>query len=164
MRVADKADIPHAHAVARELVLDHVLVKLKAAHAECFHDLVGAIAGIDHDRIWATDDQEAQCQDTAGPAAIAAEDKKARLQFDVAIVQDLDFKRHVSLPASSKFPADKPAMRLFSERHRAGRHEGVPSRRDGRPPVRDIWSKASRSENWSRTGSGRHRRSPPCRR
>jgi hypothetical protein len=29
MGVADEADVAHAHAVARELVLDHVLVELK---------------------------------------------------------------------------------------------------------------------------------------
>ncbi len=101
MRVADVADVAHPHAVARELVLDHVLVELKPAHAERFHDLVGAIAGIDHHRIGTAEDQKAERQDTAGAAAIAAEHEKARFQFDIAVVQNLDFKRHVSLSPNS---------------------------------------------------------------
>src|SRR3954464_2417866 len=101
MGVADEADIAHADAVARELVLDHVLVELKPAHAQRFHDLVGAITGVDHDRIGTADDQKAQRQDTAGPAAITAEHEKTRFQFDIAIVQNLYFKRHVSLPEFS---------------------------------------------------------------
>ena len=100
MGVADEADVAHAHAVARELVLDHVLVELQAAHAQRFHDLVGAIAGVDHDRIGTADDQKAQRQDAAGAAAVAPQHEKARFQFDIAIVQDLDFKRHMSLPES----------------------------------------------------------------
>ena len=103
MRVADEAHVAHPHAVARELVLDHVLMKLQPAHAERFHDLVGAIAGIDHDWIRTTQDQEAERQDPAGPAAVAPQNKEARLQFDVAIVQDLDFQRHLSLPNLSLF-------------------------------------------------------------
>jgi len=43
--VADETDIAHAHAVACELVLDHVLMELEPAHAERFHDLIGAVAG-----------------------------------------------------------------------------------------------------------------------
>ena len=101
MGVADVADVAHAHAVARELVLDHVLVELKSAHAQRFHDLVGAVAGVDHDRIGTADDQEAQRQDAAGPAAIAAKHEKTRFQFDISIVQNLDFKRHMSLSPNS---------------------------------------------------------------
>jgi hypothetical protein len=101
MGVTDIADVAHAHAVARELVLDHVLVELEPAHAQRFHDLVGAVAGVDHDRIRTAGDQKAERQDAAGPAAIAAEYEKARFQFDISIVQNLDFKRHVSLPEFS---------------------------------------------------------------
>ena len=35
--------------VPRELVVDHVLVELQPAHAQRFHDLIGAIAGVDDD-------------------------------------------------------------------------------------------------------------------
>ena len=101
MGVADVADVAHPYTVARELILYHVLVKLKPAHAQRFHDLVGAIAGVDHHRIGTADDQEAQRQDAASPAAIAAEHEKARFQFDIAIVQNLDFKRHMSLSPNS---------------------------------------------------------------
>jgi len=53
MGVANEADVAQAYAMARELVLDHVLMKLQAAHAERFHDLIGAVAGVDDDRIGA---------------------------------------------------------------------------------------------------------------
>jgi len=87
------------HAVPRELVLDHVLVELKPAHAQRFHDLIGAIAGVDHDRVGAAEDQEAERQDAAGAAAVAPEHEEARFQLDIAIVQDLDFQRHLILPS-----------------------------------------------------------------
>ncbi len=50
MGVQHIAHVAHAHAVAHELVLDHVLVILQAAHAQSFHDLIGAVAGVDDDR------------------------------------------------------------------------------------------------------------------
>src|ERR1700740_3253331 len=100
MRMANEAYVAHAHAVARKLVLDHVLVELKAAHAERFHDLIGAITGIDYDRVGPAEDQKAERQDTARSTAVAPQDKKARLQLNVAIVKDLDFQRHRSLPVS----------------------------------------------------------------
>jgi hypothetical protein len=92
--VADEADVAHAHAVTHQLVLDHVLVKLQAAHAQRLHDLIGAIAGVDHDRVLPADDQEAKRKDAAGAAAIATEHEKARFQLDIAIIQNLDLQRH----------------------------------------------------------------------
>ena len=53
MGMADEAHVAHTNAVPRELVLDHVLVELEAAHAQRFHDLIGAIAGVDHDGVGA---------------------------------------------------------------------------------------------------------------
>ena len=100
MGVADEADVAHAHAVARELVLDHVLMELQAAHAERFHDLIGAVAGVDDDRIGAAGNQKAQRQHAARAAAVAAEHEEAQFQFDVAIVENLDFQRHSFLPFS----------------------------------------------------------------
>ena len=94
MRVHDVAHVAHAHAVLGELVLDHVLVELQAAHAERFHDLVGAVAGVDHHRPGAAQDQEAQRRHAARAAAVAAEHEEAAFQFDVAVVENLDFEGH----------------------------------------------------------------------
>ena len=117
MGVADEADVAHAHAVARELVLDHVLMELQAAHAERFHDLVGAVAGVDHDRIGAADNQKAQRQHPARAPAVAAEHQEARFQLDVPIVENLDFQSHTCLPyflrlfsrAGLRARSDRPA-------------------------------------------------------
>src|SRR5216683_6215616 len=135
-------------------------------HAERLHDLIGAVAGIDDDWIGASGNEKAECQHTPCAPAVAAEHQEARFQLDVAIVENLDFQRHVCLP----FP------RLFSPRraiarddrpaspYRAGsRRDGAGSawwRRDRRRRDRDSWSTTSRSENSSRTGSDRLRRSP----
>src|SRR5216684_1718933 len=89
------------HAVACELVLDHVLMELEPAHAECFHDLIGAVAGVNDDWIGASGNEKAERQHTARAPAVAAEHQEARFQFDVAIVKNLDFQRHVCLPFPS---------------------------------------------------------------
>ena len=83
-----------------KLVLDHVLVKLEPAHAERLHDLIRAVAGVDENRIGPAEDQKSERRHAAGAAAIAAKDKEARFELDVAIVEDLDFERHDSLPMS----------------------------------------------------------------
>ena len=94
VRVHDVAHVAHAHAVLGELVLDHVLVELQPAHAERFHDLIGAVAGVDHHRPRAAQDQEAQRRHAAYAAAVAAEHEKAAFQLDVAVVEHLDFEGH----------------------------------------------------------------------
>src|SRR5580698_2730899 len=98
MGMANEANIAHAHAVARKLVLDHVLMELQAAHTERFHNLIGTVTGVDHDRIGAADNQKAQRQHAACTPTVAAEHKEARFQFNVAIVENLDFQSHTSLP------------------------------------------------------------------
>ena len=98
MGVHDIAHIAHPHAVPGELVLDHVLVELEAAHAEALHDLVVAVAGIDHHRPGPAEDQEAIGRHAAGAAAIAAEHEEARFQLDIAIVENLDFEGHERPP------------------------------------------------------------------
>ena len=86
MGVADIADVAHPHAVARELVLDHVLVELKPAHAQRFHDLVGAITGVDHDRIGTADDQKA----TLAVYPVRRSDTLAVMHFTVAVDPNAD--------------------------------------------------------------------------
>ncbi len=98
VRVQYEADVAHAHTMLGKLILDHVLVELQPAHAERLHDLVRAVASVDHNRISAAKDQKSQRQHTAGAPAVAAEDKEAQFEFDVAIVEDLDFQWHNSLP------------------------------------------------------------------
>ena len=109
--VQHEADVAHAHAVLGKLVLDHVLVELQPAHAQRLHDLVRAVAGVDDNRIGAAEDQKSQRQHAAGAAAIAAKDKEARFELDVAIVEDLDFQRHDSLPTFVFRRAPYGAMR-----------------------------------------------------
>ena len=98
VRVQHEADVAHAHAVLGKLILDHVLVELQPAHAQRLHDLVRAVASVDHNRISAAKDQKSQRQHAAGAPAVATKDKEARFELDVAIVEDLDFQRHNSLP------------------------------------------------------------------
>jgi hypothetical protein len=50
LRVQHIADVAEPQAVFLELVVDHGLVGLQPAHAERFHDLAGAVAGVDQDR------------------------------------------------------------------------------------------------------------------
>jgi hypothetical protein len=76
----------HAHAVALQLILDHVFVELQAPHAERFHDLVGSVAGVDHDRPRPAEDQETQRRDPPRAAAAAPEHKEAAFELDVAVV------------------------------------------------------------------------------
>ena len=96
--VQHEADVAHAHAMLGELILDHVLVELQPAHAQRLHDLVRAVAGVDHNRIGAAKDQKSQRQHAARAPAVAAKDKEARFELDVAIVENLDFQRHDFLP------------------------------------------------------------------
>jgi len=98
MRVQDVAHVAEPQSVLLELVLDHVLVRLHAAHAERLHDLVGAVARVDHHRPGAAEHQKAQRWHPPRAAAIAPEHQKARFEFDIAVVEDLDFKRHAFLP------------------------------------------------------------------
>ena len=86
--------------MTRELVLDHVLVELEAPHAEALHDLVRAIAGVDHDRVGAPEDEEPERRDAARAPAVAPEHEEARFELDVAVVEHLDFERHGRSPLS----------------------------------------------------------------
>ena len=96
VRMTDVPHVPDLDAVFGKLVLDHVLVVLQPAHPERFHDRVVAIAGIDDDRIAATDDQEAVHRHPFGPSTSATEHEKARFELDIAEVEHLDFQRHPS--------------------------------------------------------------------
>ena len=115
VRVANIADIADFHAVARELVLDHVLVVLQTAHSERFHDRVVTIAGIDDDRILPAKDQKAIDRHTFRPPAAATQHEEARLQLDIAEVQHFDFQRHHFTPCIT---AGRPGS-LFRKRLRA---------------------------------------------
>jgi hypothetical protein len=93
-----------------QLVLDHGFVALQAAHAERFHDLVRAVAGIDQDRRGAAEYQHAEHQHAAGAAAIAPEHQKARFKFNVPVIENLDLQRHTVL-SRSKLPAPNQSSR-----------------------------------------------------
>ena len=123
VRVHDVAHVAHAHAVALQLVLDHVLVELQAAHAQRFHDLVGAVAGIDHDRPGSAEDQEAEGRHPPRAAAAAPQHQEAAFQLDVAVVEDLDFERHgrvflVQDPLSPLFSGERVRVRGSGNRRR----------------------------------------------
>ena len=112
VRVQHVAHIAHPHAVFRELVLDHVLVELEAAHAEALHDLVVAIAGIDHDGPGSAQDQKAIGRHTARATAIAPQHEEARFKLDIAIVEHLDFQSHLGLLIPSIGRAGRPGARF----------------------------------------------------
>lgn len=122
MGVQDVAHVAHPDAVPRELVLDHVLVELQPPHAEAFHDLVVAVAGVHHDRPGAAEDQEAVCWNPPRAAAISAKHEKARFQLDVAIVEDLDFERHYRSPSVLVEAVDPPCSVVENGVARSGRH------------------------------------------
>jgi hypothetical protein len=94
----DVTHITHPDAVPGELVLDHVLMVLQPAHSQALHDLIVAIAGIDHHRPGTAEDQETVGVYPPGAPAIAPQHEKAGFQLDVAVVQDLDLERHVVVP------------------------------------------------------------------
>src|SRR6202008_3507696 len=73
---------------------DHVLVRLQAPHPERLHDLIRAIARVDQNRPWTSENQKSIGRHPTGAAAIAAEDEKARFELDIAVVENLDFERH----------------------------------------------------------------------
>ena len=88
--------------VLLQLVLDHGFVGLQPAHVEgCFHDLVRAIAGVDKDRPGPAEDEKAEYRHPACAAAVAPQDQKARFEsLNIAVVENLNFKRHTFLPRS----------------------------------------------------------------
>jgi hypothetical protein len=69
-------------------------VGLQPAHAERFHDLVGAVAGVDQDRPRTAENEHAEHRHAADAAAIAPKHKKARFKLDVPVIENFDFKRH----------------------------------------------------------------------
>ena len=73
MGVQDVADVAEPQTMFLELVLDHGFVALQAAHAERFHNLVRAVAGIDQDWPGAAEYQHAKHRSAAGAAAVASE-------------------------------------------------------------------------------------------
>src|SRR3569833_4749333 len=156
MGVTDIADVAHSHAMAHQLVLDHVLMELQAAHAERFHDLVGPIAGVHDDRIGPAEDQEAQRQHPPGAAAIAPQHQEARIQLDVAIVQDLDLQRHWSSLAFFMYRAGRRGWRWRRTARRAPARQAAQRHDETHRPARGNWTTISRSENSSRTGSAWH--------
>ena len=83
-----------------ELVLDHGLVALQPAHAERFHYLIGAVAGVDQDRPSAAENEHAEHRRAADAAAIASEHQEARFKLDVPVIENLDLQRHTVLPRS----------------------------------------------------------------
>ena len=101
MCMQNETHVAELHAMTRELVLDHVLVELQPAHAERFHDLVGAESGIDQDRPRPAHDQKAEREHAARAPAILPEHKEASFQFNIAVIENLDLKRHGSLPFDS---------------------------------------------------------------
>src|SRR5262249_51610389 len=133
---------------------------LQPAHAQRFHDLVGAVAGIDHDRILAAEDQEAEREDAAGGAAGAAQKQKTRFQLDVAVVQNLDLQRHSFFSLSGLFfKTDRRASPSLRGSRPAAPRSVTQLRRGTPRSARDSWSTIFRSGSWSRTGSARRRRS-----
>src|SRR5262249_37599345 len=110
-----------------ELVLDHGFVALQAAHAERFHDLVRAVAGIDQDRPGAPEYQHAEHQHAAGATAIAPEHQEARFKlFNVPVIENLDLQRHTILPRSELPAPDSLLTSMNREQYVAGRRQSIP--------------------------------------
>ena len=101
VRMQDVAHVAEPQPVFLQLVLDHGLVGLQPAHPQRLHDLVRAIAGIDHHRPGPAENEKAEDRHPAYAAAIAAEHQEARFEFDVAVVENFDFKCHLFLPRVS---------------------------------------------------------------
>ena len=74
-------------------------MELQPAHAERLHDLVGAVAGVDQDRLGAAEDQEAVDRNAPGAAAVVAEHEEAGFELDVAESRILISSAMVSLPS-----------------------------------------------------------------
>src|SRR5271167_529963 len=104
MGVQHIAHIAELEPVLLELVLDHVLMELKTPHAEGLHDLVRAVAGVDQHWPGPAENEEAKGRDAPGAAAIATQDKEARFELNVAVVENLDFERHFFPPLADLCP------------------------------------------------------------
>ena len=77
-----------------ELVLEHLLFGDPPLHAEPVHDLRALRPGVDHDRIVAAEDEEAEGGRLHAHPHVSSEHQKARIELDVDEVQELDFERH----------------------------------------------------------------------
>ena len=92
VRVQDVAHVAELQPVFLELILDHILMRLHPAHAERFHDLVGAIAGVDQDRPGSAENEEAidvgtrRVRPQSRPST-----RKLEFELDIAVVENLYF-------------------------------------------------------------------------
>src|ERR1700691_144720 len=98
VRVQDVTNVSEPQAVFLQLVFDHVLVGLHAAHSQRFHDLVGAVAGIDDDRQSAAENKKPKDRYPPRSAAIASQHQETRFQLDIAVVENLNFQGHSTPP------------------------------------------------------------------
>src|SRR3954454_1720434 len=94
VRVQDVADVLHLQPVLVELLLHALAVAPPALHAEVAHDGRIGEAGVDDDRRLAAEDEEAERRHLLPPAGILGEDEEARVELDVAEVEDLHFETH----------------------------------------------------------------------
>ena len=97
MGVQDVADVLHLEAVLGELLLHALLVAPPAGHAEVAHDRRVAEARVDDDRRLAAGDEEAERRDLLRLSGLEREHEEARVELDVAQVEDLHFETHALL-------------------------------------------------------------------
>jgi hypothetical protein len=95
MGVQDVAHVLHLQPVLLELALHPLAVAPPALHAEVAHDRRLAEARVDHDRRLPADDEEAERRHLLPAPGILCEDEEARVQLDVAQVEDLHLETHV---------------------------------------------------------------------
>src|SRR6185295_10960601 len=87
-------DVLHLEAVLSELLLHALLVAPPAGHAEVAHDRRVAEARVDDDRDLAARDEEAERRHLLRLAGLERQHEEARVELDVAQVEDLHFETH----------------------------------------------------------------------
>src|SRR4051812_27928641 len=96
MRMQDVADVLHLEAVSVERLLHSLTVPPPPLHPQVPHDLGLAEAGVDDDRRLASGDEEPERRHLLAPARVLREHKEARVERDIAQVEDVHFQTHVS--------------------------------------------------------------------
>src|SRR5439155_22094584 len=95
VRVQNPAHVLRRKAEVGELRLEHLLFRDPALHAEPVHDLRALRAGVDHDRVLAAEDQEAERRRFDANSHVAGQHQEARVELDVDEVQEFDLERHL---------------------------------------------------------------------
>ena len=146
MGVQDVADVLHLEAVLGELLLHALLVAPPAGHAEVAHDRRIAEARVDDDRGLAAGDEEAERRHLLRLSGLERQHEEARVELDVAQVEDLHFETHsLLLGGWMTFGVDYPPPTARPPSHvRMRCHQANTRAHQQQPRSRAAWTASAR--------------------